>query len=208
MSAKGFQISANFKFVAEVGRQCDSLAETIKVELSKALAAKDAGAEIVAEQWSKVVFRDDESGWVSTDIAYSLPLKVAEEPIGSLCFQISLAGNGMSFGDNREPLLHVCFWTGGPIKFPDNYMGFPLMDEPVVEAGRLLNLSGEEDELKSWTFSLRLISVNGFSDVLSKVVNPAVALLQGRQAAVALPESIEGLALYSLEEPKITFQAE
>lgn len=206
MPVEGFDISASFTFAADVGRQCDLLAAVLKNELFQAISTLGSGTGIDAQQWTKVSYRNDPSGWVCSDIAYSLPLAVSSEVIGWLGFQISLCGTGISHGGNQEPLIHVCFWTGAPITFPDYCMGFPLMDGTAVEEGVLLDFTGEGDSRPSWTYSLRLTSVNGPNDIREKIVKPAVALLTGVRLDQALPSSIGGVALYSLAPPAITFR--
>ena len=194
-------------FGKEINALCTTLNERLTKEVEKAnLPCKVAGG--FSED-----SRTDESTWVYTDIAHSLPLMSQSfrksRPEMYLNYQISMTGEGMFFDGNDEPLLHVSLWSD-PTCFKDNdasYMCYPLdPDSPyqLIE-NRLIVWGDIEGGWKEheWSFSIRLLTLDSSQALLDCVINPAIALLRvtpgtlRTDALVALPDTLVGLVKYA-----------
>ena len=151
MAGEGKQLVQCLSAVSAYGKEISALCETLNELLVKEIASanlpcKPAGGMAYAE-------RKDETEWIYTDIAYSLPLMGVNlrknRPEMYLGYQISLAGDGMSFVGNEEPLLHVCFWIVN-FAFGDGYfMTYPLGDSThCLKDKRLIVWEGSGNDWK------------------------------------------------------------
>jgi hypothetical protein len=208
MADEGKQLVQCLRAVSAYSKELNAMVETLNELLVKEFGcAKDLPCKISGE----FVYSDrkDESEWLWTDIAYSLPLmgkkkikKTAEMHLG---YQISLMGDGMSFLGNEEPLLHIVLW-GGAIDFAnDEYMGYPLEledDQPYrILNGRLI-VWGEQSadwRQNGFVFSLRLLTLDSSQALIDRVIKPALALIKSVPVTTALPDDMPGLILYSDE---------
>jgi hypothetical protein len=192
---QGRILSECFTLVSNCGSELEKLRKELEIKLVDKIEAEkqDLPYSISGStRWSNQM---DESGWVYTDTACCIPLKLAgkgrrrtEKYLG---FQISMAGPGIGDGienpvfQNPEPLLHVIFWNDA-IDFPSIYMGFPLEtdDENDFQVkGRLIRWSGGE----GWNYSLRLTKLNSSEDLEKYVINPAIELLKMKLEETYLP---------------------
>lgn len=206
MNSDGKQLVQCMRAVSAFGQEINALCETLNDLLVQEIARADLPCRIAGRP--ECSNRMDDSEWIYTDVAYSLPLvgkrvrkdREAEMYLG---YQVSFSDEGISLPGNEEPLLHVCLWTEA-ISFDDeNSMGYPLMedDECRLEHNRLIawgELNGDW-KMAGWTFSLRLLSLNSSQDLLNRVVKPAIALLKGEPVTTALAEDLPGLVFYSDE---------
>lgn len=198
MTIDGKTLAQCFEMVAKSGSELDGLITALKNMLVEKL-------EKTGNVWPFVLAGDfqysdrlDDSGWVYTDVTYSLPLKskgkgkkLAESYLG---FQISMHGDGIAVpGQDPEPLLHVFSW-GDPMNIADeNYMGFPLCKDETLNVieGRLLTwgtMDSQQWNSCSWTYSLKLFELNNADDLQKYIIDPAFALLTGEDVIKALPD--------------------
>lgn len=204
----GKAIAQSFELVTKVSNEIQGLISTLNPLLEAAL---DASEQCILngdyiEDWRN----NQSSEAVTTDYAYSYPIKSrgkgkskTERHIG---FQISLTGDGISFPNNDEPLLHVFCWTD-PVVFEETYIGFPIEDSeefPLSIANdRLLvwnqNETNQWNEVE-WSFSLKLLALNTEGDLDKQVITPILALLDGKSVPDALPDSLSGLVKYPAKE--------
>lgn len=193
----GKTISGCFKLVSRVGAELEALSDTLANRLVERVRENDTNTFLMA---SKAIedCRSDDSTWIYTDISYSLPLKLKGKGNRSakryLGYQISTMGDGIELPGNAEPLLHVFCWDR-PIDFSEEeYVGFPLeedADEAVEIAGdRLISWGGNARAWyeRSWMYSIRLTAINSPADLTKYIVEPALALMNGVDAHVALPD--------------------
>jgi len=188
----GRSITESVRFVSNIANECEQLAKLIKEELSKLLLSPEVASRYRANgDWSDA-YENDESGWLCTELAASLPVVIKpKRSTGSyLVFQISLVGYGVEAVGNAEPLLHVGWWSS-PIDFDGVQMGFPLASDTglILEEGRLFKW-GEPGEETEWCYSLRLTDINNPADVLLNIIRPMKALLLGSSAAQALSGTV------------------
>lgn len=140
-------------------------------------------------------------------LASSLPLivrnKKKKEFIGGwLNYQISLAGDGVPLLQDGTPagaVLHVAHWACEFAFEYDAFVGFPASAwQPWENRGNRL-LWWEESESHfgaEWTYTLQLSALDGSEALLAAVVQPALALLQGKPLDEALPAGVPGLLRY------------
>ena len=188
--------------ISAYGREIDSLCETLNDQITQRFSRDDLPCKPVGKMVSDL--RRDETEWVCTDVAWSLPLAGKKARIGRpemyLGYQISLAGDGMAFVGNEEPLLHLCLWESD-IDFNEVYMGYPLDEDPAItiKDNRLIVWEGPGTTWKKdcWTFSIRLLTLDSSNALLERVINPAIALLNETPVTSSLPDDLLGLVLYS-----------
>lgn len=209
MKEEGVRFSQCVGAVAAYGEVLNALWEALDEMLPKEL--HKAKAELPCKLVGRVVHaeRMDDSGWVYTDFSSSYPLvgkmgRTKSTPDMYLSYQISLWGDGMSFSDNEEPLLHVCLWHD-KFSFGDDYfyMGYPLDDEPFhLDHNRLIMWGdGKRQSMADWknnlwTFSLKLLSLEKKDDLMSSIIEPSMSLLRGVPTPEALPEDMPGLVMF------------
>jgi hypothetical protein len=192
-TVQGKTISECFELVSRVNAELAGLRDTLSNLLISSLGAdKTLPFRIASDATSDS--RTDDSGWVYTDFAWSLPLKASgrgsSKPRQYFGYQISMAGDGTAIPGCSEPLLHVFSWDS-PANFKNKYyLGFPLDGEGEIVDGRLLvwgDLEAMDWNERAWTYSLRLTALNS-SDLKKYIVMPALALLKGADAVSALPD--------------------
>lgn len=214
MAGEGKKLTQCLNVVSAYGKEVEALCETLNDLLTQEIGKSDLPCKLVGKMEQD--YRTDEMGWIYTDITWSLPLAGQRTRNGKpemfLSYQISLIGDGMSFPGNEDPLLHVCLWESD-VDFNDEgyYMGYPLEQEPpfCLKDNRLIVWGGQGNDWKSnsWTFSIRLLTLDSSQALLDRVIKPAIALLKGSAVTAALPEDLPGLVLYP-DESMLNIAAE
>lgn len=196
-----------YSLVARCGQEITNLSELLGNMLVEALTANRQNLLwTVAGEAVKDKMLDD-SGTVRVAWLYAIPLKPkGKGNHGSwmyLTFQISMMGDSNAIPNVDEPLMHVYCWGARPSFASANYVGFPLDPEGIeqmeVVEDRLLRWdSGYTDEWNryAWTYSLRLVHLNGESDLHLHIIKPIMELLQGKNALQALPDTLPALLHY------------
>lgn len=183
-SFNGLSITECFEIASRCGIEINALSELLNGIFEVELTNKNNELPCILVGDNKKLkpeWRMDDSEWVLTDISKSFPLKTAKtnrKVEKYLSYQVSLAGDGIL----DEPLLHLCLWDDA-INFEDCYMGFPLDPNPKfkVIADRLIVWDGDtRNSWKniSWTFSVRLVSLNSEDDLRKWIVEPVLKLLK------------------------------
>lgn len=209
---KGEAISACFEYLSRCGVEIGNLTACVKDSFRKEIERRGAGLGFApAGDWVED-YRLDESEWLTSDTAWSLPLKRRAKGRQSaksfLTIQVSLWGDCLP-PRGREPVVHVyCFQEACRFDEDDYYYaGFPLDvddgdgdEQPVIEAGRCIvwTTNKESPWLGSWLYSIRLTAFSGQEAVKSLIVDPALSLLAGIKVNDALPDSLfdKGLIEY------------
>jgi hypothetical protein len=205
-TVNGNTLAGCFSLVAACGKEINGLHDMLANMLVERFTERKESLPCVLAGKAINDARMDDSEWVCTDTAFSLPLKAAgrgkkcaEQYVG---YQISMSGDGIAIPGNAEPLLHVFCW-GSPCDFTSEYYaGFPHVndDEDPCEivCDRLMlwgSRNSTEWNKRSWCYSLRLVALNSQDDLKTYVVDPALALLMGGEVVKALPDSWLGAAL-------------
>lgn len=208
MSDVGRAVLEAVQLVSRVGTEIEHLAALMKSELSALMNKPEIKRLFVSEQgWQQKDMTDD-SGWVYTATAFSLPLKVGrQQKIGAyLFFQISLGGDGIAARGNHSPIIHIGLWPD-PIDFTETLAGFPLhVDEasPVIlENNTLFKWPAGAPRYTPWAYSLNLVQISSLDDIKHRIVEPVRSLLLGGSTSEALPGALEGIVHYTevLGEP-------
>lgn len=196
--------------ISQYGAQINTLADTLENLLKEEISSrKDIDVKLAEGK----IYRDDrydDSEWVYTDHTRSVPLvrkdrRKNKEPEQYLSFQVSLSGDTVSFSGNDEPLLHICLWED-KLDFEDFFMTYPMLDKEsdyALESNRLI-IWGERNKVwtdLSWTFSIRLFTLDSTEALRERVVAPVIKLLKGATATEALPDTLPGLVMYDDESP-------
>jgi hypothetical protein len=196
----GKTLAECFALVARSGLELDGLRDVLDIMLVEQLTASRASLPCVLAGGAESTGRMDDSQWVWTDIASSLPLKAkgpGMRPIERyLGYQISMTGDGIAIPGYAEPLLHV-FCSVSPVSFEDGlYTGFPLgevEDNPFqIVCDRLIlwgNPAASTWNECEWVYSLRLMALNSPADLKTYVVDPALALLKGGDICTVLQDA-------------------
>lgn len=203
----GAALASCFKVVSSFASEIEAMSDSLVNLFTEAISEKNSKLPCALSD-KRFSYDDcaDDSGWVCTDIAYSLPLKNidkrSKKTLAYLGFQISMTGMGIAAPGNHEPLVHVFLWEV-PVDFNESYMEFPLENDDEIQVcdELLIEWISEEKSDKwsdrQWLFSLRLTSLNSSEDLKRCIVEPALALLRGDSVLSALPSSIEGLIRYT-----------
>ena len=209
---KGESISACFEYLSRCGVEIGNLAACVKDLIRKEIERRGAALGFApGGEWEED-WRYDESEWLTSDAAWSLPLKRRAKGRQSakafLTIQVSLWGDGLT-PRGREPVVHVyCFEEACSFGDADYYyMGFPLDAEEensdgkaVIQAGRCIVWKKDEESpwLGTWAYSIRLTALSGQEAVNSLIVVPAMRLLAGDKVEDALPDVLfdQGLVEY------------
>ena len=148
-------------------------------------------------------FRNDTSEYLTTDHAWSFPLKQKgkrlPDPDSYVGYQVSMCGTGI-LPDGKAPLLHIYFWEGA-LDLVEYSIGFPFDEDSTlsIDSSRLL-VWGEKNPShwmeRQWTFSIKLTAMNNRQNLLESVVKPALALMEMKSAREALPDDLPGLVFY------------
>lgn len=217
MTSIGKTISDSVNVVSQVGQEIDALFLLVQQEFSKAIKNL-SNIKIANKDWIEDV-QYDENEWVYTDYACSIGLKPngkgRKDPIGYLSVQISLTGKGMDLEGNEEPLIHICFFAS-PIEFEEqNYIFFPIYidkDEHLISDKEvLLNWAPEVSDWteSGWAYSFHLTAINNIDDIKTKLIAPAIALLEGKPALNALSTDMPGIIRYiAVDEKNGIFRAD
>ncbi|KPQ23503.1 MAG: hypothetical protein HLUCCA13_13050 [Halomonas sp. HL-48] len=198
MGNVGSTICESVRFISAVGVECERLAKLIKQEMSE-LLLDDEVEGFVRPGGSWIAADDmDEHCWVSTALAYSLPIIVKPKRTVSyyLVFQISLSGSGVDALNNNEPIVHIGWWTS-PVDFEDYWMGFPLETDDNIKITLDENVLFRWSCVDEWLYSIRLTEINTIQDVEMKIVKPVKALLCSKPVREALPSTLGGLVHYA-----------
>jgi hypothetical protein len=204
MCEQGKKLTQCVRAISAYGKEIEAFRETLNGLLLQAI---DNGGTPYARHGNPVTAaRMDDSEWVYTDVAFSIPLwhirrgrHVTDLYLG---YQISLSGDGIGFRGNDEPLLHVFLWDG-PADLEENWMGYPLdaESEPTIEHNRLIMWPGANRA--QWTFSIYLLSLNSNEALFDRVVTPAITLasLETEDGILEiLPDDLPGLVRYKNED--------
>ena len=112
----GKTLASCFKVVSKAGQELEVMSERLADLLRDAIEGDRALPVTLSqggsyEEWPS---RDSDDGWVSTDIAFNLPLQLrgsGRRPVDRYVgFQISMMGDGTAIPGNDEPLLHMFSW--------------------------------------------------------------------------------------------------
>jgi hypothetical protein len=208
MSDVGKAISASFAFVSEVGKECEALANLIKGEIS-ALFSKDPLIALYKPgEWSSS-YRTDESGWVFSAAAWTLPLtpKGKRKATAHLAFQITFLCNDAAGGFSPEPLIHVNLWDDPTDVRYDNYMGFEMRDISPRSLARfqegtasLFRWETENGAADRWTFSLRLAQINSLDDIRDQICKLIRSLLIDVDEGEAAVHETSGVIRWSADD--------
>lgn len=208
MGEQGRRLAACFRAASSYCLEINALRESLNDLFSREIVKADWPYRFVSP--GVALEKHDKSGWMITDIAYSLPLfrrrkgRPSANPDFYLSYQISLCGNGISMGDNEEPLVHVCFWTT-PLDFDEeNYMFYPLskLGNPTIKSRRLLVWPVPNNDNRTdveWTFSVPLLSLDSSQSLLNRIVHPAIALATEVDLQRAFGEEQSALVEYDDE---------
>jgi len=204
MCEQGKRLAQCVNAISAYGKEIDVLRET----LNRLLVDEIENCPQYARHADDIFesSQQDAAEWVYTDISYSIPLQfmmgpAPQNPVRYLGYQISLCGDGISFCDNEEPLLHVYFWRH-PSDFEESYMCPELLEGSTTEHNKhLIVWPGPRDGLRNseWTFSLRLLTLDSGQTLLERVVRPAIrlaSLAAGADIADVLPDNLPGLLAY------------
>ena len=210
---KGEIMRRCFEYSSHCAQEIENVADCFKNEFSKWFEKDGKFLRLVlAGDWIESS-REDDSGWLYSDVGWSLPLKrrgKGRQPASAwLTVQFSLWGEGLLPGLG-EPVVHVyCF--DGPCNFDLMgdycYVGFPLdsedddlgNDQVEIEIERrLLWKMGGEHWQHQWCYSVLLTALSNPGDIKRLVVDPSVRLLSGSSVVDALPDELfsEGLLRY------------
>ena len=211
---EGSRITHAFELVSAVGKEVSALIQTLDNLIEQRIEASCVTYELFDAADESTLNDDDE--WVAIGYAGSFPLitkKVGagrrkNHPDKYLCYQISLSGSGTLESQNSQPLLHVLCLEEGVDFAEDLYFGDAwLTDYPwVLEGDSLIRWLNEEDNetpTGDWAFSVKLTSLNSSQDLEDKIVNPAIALLNGKSSQEALPSTLEGLVRFRKEAERL-----
>lgn len=185
-----------FKIVSDTLNEVDSLHLLISEKFQKEIKDK-LNMLLSAGESSGAYELKDNSDRIIYSTAQSIPLKgrgKGQKVARYISWQIALSGQYINYPSNKEPLIHVCLWAthckDDWIEFPLDYASDPFN---LSKGGKLIQWDCEgasQDWLKkSWTFAVRLTSINSVSDIEKYIVNPAIALLNGESVDVALPDT-------------------
>lgn len=212
MAEEGKQLMQCLNVISAYGKEINALCEALNDQLSQEVS--DAQLPWIVDGKLIYEYRLDESGWIYTDFLYALPLKRKKaRNVGMyLGYQISLTGDGISYRENEEPLLHMFLWSGKPSLSDGRYyyMYYPQELPYSLEDNRLIVWADESrDDRKNneWTFSIRLLTLDSPKALIDRVINPAIELMRGKTAIDALPDDLPGLVLYK-DESDLDFNRE
>lgn len=162
---------------------------------------RSAGAAKTKYQWSA-------SGTSATSMAVSVPVTSKKrgngKPTAWINYQVSVFDSGIpplpeGHAGSIGPVLHVSFWhLMSDLNNPEMCVGFPpAWGTWELRNDRLLSWAGlTPEEPAQWTFSLRLLGLNGEDALRNCVIQPIQALLAGIDPADALPATLPGLVFY------------
>jgi hypothetical protein len=211
-SFDGTVLTKCFETVARCGSEIEALIKTLSDLFLKEVNSKRHVCVIAGEIIKN--YRRDDSDWVYTEVACSIPLKANgkgnKRPEMYLGFQISLVGDGINLPSNAQPqpLLHVFLWDCA-IDLDEYCMSYPIGDEneiqiidkKVVVWGDVTSKNWTD---RQWTYSLRLTSLNTEGDLQKCVVAPSLALLNGKTISEAIPDGLLGLIYYpEVDQPVV-----
>ncbi|HRQ65867.1 MAG TPA: hypothetical protein PKZ76_13570 [Xanthomonadaceae bacterium] len=204
----GEGIARCFSIVAACGREIEALIEAINSQdwsesFKRAAKASRCEFTLLFDASTVPVYRCDESEWVNTDVAWSIPVrkKGKRKPEMYLSFQVSLHGDGCARGHDPA-VLHVSLWAYPPSFDEEVYVGFPMDNEDKTEvvADRLLVWRYDNPDWTDfqWTYSLDLGELRDLDSVNALVLGPSLALLMGCDVQEALPDALfqRGLMKY------------
>lgn len=190
----GQNLARCFEVVSAAWKEIDALALLVNQKLEIHFHKNEIRYESMKRTW-----RNDETGWVGSDVAqcFGLIHPPKRKPSSFLGFQISVLGDGMAIA--REPLVHFVHWTT-PLDLNDDYVGFPEDEEPhYVDSDRLVRWQdGKNGNPPAWMFSIRLTTINSEGDV-ERIVQAMMNLLLGKPTNEALPSKFPGLVHYCME---------
>ncbi|ANI15991.1 hypothetical protein A9C11_19320 [Pseudomonas citronellolis] len=203
MNDVGQAISSGFKFVSQVGEECEALANVLKQELDDLFVHGPLKDMYRLENWSSSY---NTKGWIYSDMAWSLPLvpKRRGKPkvAAHLSFQISLLCSDPEAGSSPEPLLHINFWEPSVSFRNDEFMGFPMTSlscelQPRLRDGTARLLRWDADDHDGWwTYTLRLAEVRSLEDVRKLISVPVGQLLGNTTAGEAMLETLSAVVCY------------
>jgi hypothetical protein len=181
-----------FRFVATFGEQVTSFLRRLDNEVTSEIRDRTRALQLaIRPRPDESIGKDSPSGWASIAEARSIPLWKpdgrARQPFAYLNFEVVLDGDGLVPGV-QLPVLHVSVWNE-PVAYAHNddqcYVGFPCDPRPEVVAERLLVWSPSEWNAGAlglqWTFSIRLLALDGSEQINKLVIGPALTFLAKRQ---------------------------
>jgi hypothetical protein len=207
-STVGLETLGTIDFVKKLTDEVGKLEISIRAELLRKI-------QTLESNWittkSSQDGRDNTSGWLYTDSAWSIGLKSKgkgkKATIRHIGYQISLTGDGIP-QHISEPVIHILCWDDF-VSFNEGfYSGFPVDpdENAIVEDGCLIVFSPNDEkrtwDQSQWTFTLRLLAINSDSDVQNYIVNPTISLMQGNDASTALEMAIaaDAVVRYTTEQ--------
>ncbi len=207
-------IDENIRFIGRIAAECNHLSDYLKQELSTALEKIATTRRLkVAGKWTNS-WRQDDSGWLTTDSAWSLPLirnpvRGRSKPDAYLFFQLSLTGDGIEVSGNQQPLLHVGCWYA-PINFrDDSWAGFPVSQPDDLELQlqqQYLHHWSDGQDHDEWSYAVYLLALNTPEDVRRLIIEPLMALLQRQNPASALPANHKGMVMLERDPENSTHE--
>lgn len=147
---------------------------------------------------------NDDSDFLCLNYAASLGLKQSRKK-KTQCYlniEFSLAGDGMTHEEtnNQEPLVHISLWDV-QTDYNNGYCFSLIMREEeniTLQEEVLFNWSPETDNWaeQSWTYSLKLTSLNSLEDIKNKIILPVNKLIITNSATEAGLQAIDGIVKY------------
>jgi hypothetical protein len=194
----GESIANSVDLIDKAGKEIDSLLNLIEEEVNRELLDRSFGLFPYVGTWQySENFSDNQ--WVYKDVARSLELgeRSNSKTKRYLSIQVSLSGEGIesSKSDNKEPLVHVCFWEI-PVNFnEDIYFSLGEADAHLKN-NVLWDWSPDASRWieQEWTYSLRLTSINTIEDIRRKIVSPFIALTSNKTEKI---KNIQGVLLHN-----------
>lgn len=185
----GPRIYECFSTVESVGREVDAINRHLPGLIEDKLIGAGYKPFEQHDEW-----RQSDNGWVPTDYIWAVSFSKKSNNRDKLWlgYQISLSGDCVNYRGCKapEPLVHVFLWSdidSAELGFSGgNYMGFPLepyqglkltsnslIEWPITQGYNWF----EKENLRGWTFSIRLTSLNQLEDLETLIVKPAIKLI-------------------------------
>lgn len=208
----GPRIYECFSTVESVGREVDAINRHLPGLIIEKII--EAGYKYFEQQDE---LRESDNGWVYTDYIWAVPFSKKSNNQNKLWlgYQISFSGDCVNYRGCKapEPLVHVFLWShidSTELGFSGGYyMSFPLepfqglkvtcnslIEWPITEGYNWL----KKENPCSWTFSIKLTSLNQLKDLETLIVTPAIQLIDNNDANGILGNLIDkGLVWYDDE---------
>lgn len=202
----GQAIHQSAKLLSQAGQEINSLMRMIKETINNKIEKDGFGNNLVIHRNWFEDSRTDDSGFLWNQYSENLGIKKGnwkrKDAQMYLNIQISLDGDGMTHEEtnNLEPLIHISLW--GAHSDVNNSVYFALkMDETeevTLQNEVLLNWAPDAKDWteQSWTYSLKLTSLNSLDNIETKIIQPIQALLGSNSAETAGLNTLDGIVKY------------